>query len=186
MTSTTTAHFSRIKSEKDQDTVLYKGYLYRLKRSNKNGNAMIGSYCIADNGAHSPVHDPKLSENVVACIKSIKRRIMTEPTAPIPQIYDQHVKKFRRENGTAAFVPVFCSVKQQFYDARLFVFPSLPKILQSLVILHQVTRTSLGEQFLFCDNPYPTLLLGFCSSSSLEILLLNSERAIEHYHSVIR
>ncbi|CAF1021991.1 unnamed protein product [Didymodactylos carnosus] len=46
------------------------------------------------------------------------------------------------------------------------------KTLESLVIPQQMACTSLDEQFLFCNNPYPYPVLGFCSTSALEILAL--------------
>ncbi|CAF4422397.1 unnamed protein product, partial [Didymodactylos carnosus] len=153
----TTLHFSRIKTEKNQDGILYKSYLYRLKRSNKNGtekwvctrnccscsitikdDVIIGSSGIDDNGTHYPMHDPKLPENVLSCVSSIKKRILEEPTTPIPQIYDQQVKKFRRDKGSAATVPVFDSIRQSLYYTRSSVFPLLPKTLESLVIPQQM------------------------------------------------
>ncbi|CAF1620108.1 unnamed protein product [Didymodactylos carnosus] len=65
---------------------------------------------------------------------------------------------------------------------RLSVFSLLPKTLQSLVMLQQMTCTSLHEQFLFRNNPYPDAVLGFRSTSSLllslsyrYIVLLNND-----------
>ncbi|CAF1338105.1 unnamed protein product, partial [Didymodactylos carnosus] len=66
--------------------------------------------------------------------------------------------------------PVFDSTRQSLYSTPLSVFPLLPKTLQSLVIPQQMACTSSDEQFLFCNNPYPDAVLGFCSTSSLEIL----------------
>ncbi|CAF4524225.1 unnamed protein product [Didymodactylos carnosus] len=71
------------------------------------------------------MHDAKLPENVLNCVSSIKKRILEEPTTPIPQIYDQQVKKFRRDNGSAATVPVFDSIRQSLYYTRLSVLPEL-------------------------------------------------------------
>ncbi|CAF1077092.1 unnamed protein product [Didymodactylos carnosus] len=122
-------------------------------RSDTNGNLFIssglnmlwivketGKKCsgIDDNDTHYPMHDPKLLVNVLNCVNSIKKRVLEEPTTPIPQIYDQQVKKFRRENGSAATVPVFDSIRQSLYSTRLSVFPLLPKTLQSLVIPQQM------------------------------------------------
>ncbi|CAF1342236.1 unnamed protein product [Didymodactylos carnosus] len=64
--------------------ILYNSYFYRLKRLNNNGaqkcfctrnscsclttikdDVIIGSSDINDNGTHYPVHDPKLSKNVL-------------------------------------------------------------------------------------------------------------------------
>ena len=40
---------------------------------------------------------------VYECIRSIKRRIEEEATAPVSLLYDEQVKKFRGENGSADF-----------------------------------------------------------------------------------
>ncbi|CAF5027825.1 unnamed protein product [Rotaria sp. Silwood1] len=113
-----------------------------------------------------------MSLNVYECIKSIKRRIEEEPTAPVSLLYDQQVKKFRRENGTAAEVPVFDRIKSSLYEYRSSKQPPIPKTLASIDVPYSLTRTLMGQNFLFCNNNLLSIL-GFASPMAIQLLGAN-------------
>ncbi|CAF4340244.1 unnamed protein product, partial [Rotaria sordida] len=114
---------------------------------------------------------------VYECIRSIKRRIEEEPTAPVSLLYDQQVKKFRRENGSAGSVPIFDRVKSSLYEYRSSMQPPIPKTLSSIIVPHRLTRTLMDQNFLFCHNRLASIL-GFASPMAVQLLGAN-----EHWNS---
>ncbi|CAF1511483.1 unnamed protein product [Didymodactylos carnosus] len=56
-------------------------------------DVIIDSSGIDDNGTHYSMDDPKLAEIILNCVSSVRKHVLEEPTTPIPQIYDQQVKK---------------------------------------------------------------------------------------------
>ncbi|CAF1151635.1 unnamed protein product, partial [Didymodactylos carnosus] len=88
--------------------------------------AIIGSSGIDNEGAHYPQHEAKLSTNVYECIKAIKRQIVEEPTTPVTQVYNEQVKKFRRENGSAATISIFDTIKSSLYTTRAMIHLNCP------------------------------------------------------------
>ena len=119
-------------------------------------------------GQLATLHPPKMDLKVYECIRSIKRRIEEEPTAPVSLVYDQQVKKFRRENASAGAVPIpiFDRVKSSLYEYRSSKQPPIPKILSSIIILHYLARTLMDQNFLFYYN-YLASVLGFASPMAL-------------------
>ncbi|CAF0995283.1 unnamed protein product [Didymodactylos carnosus] len=101
---------------------------------------------------------------------SANGQIVEKSTTPVTQAYNEQVKKFRRENGSAATIPIFDTIKSSLYTTRAMIHPKLPKSLSSLIIPPHMTRTSLEENFLFCNNPAPYSVLGFSSPTALQIL----------------
>ncbi|CAF1546148.1 unnamed protein product [Didymodactylos carnosus] len=92
----------------------------------KANEAIIGSSGIDNEGAHYPQHEAKLSTNVYECIKAIKRQIVEEPTTPVTQVYNEQVKKFRRENGSAATISIFDTIKSSLYTTRAMIHLNCP------------------------------------------------------------
>ncbi|CAF1227190.1 unnamed protein product [Rotaria sordida] len=113
-----------------------------------------------------------MSLDVYECIRSIKPRIEEEPTATVALLYDQQVKKFRRENGAADSIPVFDRVKSSLYKYRSFKHPPVSKALSSSDIPYGLTRTLLDQKFLFSNNHLASLL-GFASSVGIKLLCDN-------------
>jgi hypothetical protein len=74
-------------------------------------NVIIRTSSIKPNGRHEFEHAQKMDGCVYECIKSMKRRIDEDPATPVSILYEQEVKKFRRENGTAGLVPVHSKKK---------------------------------------------------------------------------
>jgi hypothetical protein len=194
--STSSKSFSRLNTQSDGEGILYEKYLFGLKRSNKNGSqywvcthkrcnaslttlgsSIVKSFGVKSDGSHDVEHAPKCSIEVHECITSIKQRIENEPTTPIPLLYDEQVKKFRRNYGSAATVPIFNHVKTALYDYRSTFHPPIPKSLSSINVPYQLSRTISDDEFLFCNNP-STSALGFASATSLNILGSN-----EHWNA---
>ncbi|CAF4988278.1 unnamed protein product [Rotaria sp. Silwood1] len=47
------------------------------------------------------------SENVQTAFSRLKRRMLDDVDQPVTKVYEEEVKRFRRENGTAGPFPVF-------------------------------------------------------------------------------
>ncbi|CAF1550466.1 unnamed protein product, partial [Rotaria sordida] len=94
-------------------------------------------------GNHEFEHPQKMALNVYECITSIKRKIEEEPTAPVSLLYDQQVKKFRKENGSAAAVPVFDRIKSSLYEYRSSQHPPIPKSLSTIDVPERLTTFAL-------------------------------------------
>ncbi len=62
-------------------------------------------------------------------------------------LYDEEVKKFRRENVTARSVPLFDRVKSSLYEYRASKHPPLPKSFSSIEVPYRLTRTFLDHMF---------------------------------------
>ncbi|CAF2191234.1 unnamed protein product [Rotaria magnacalcarata] len=116
--------------------------------------SIVKTSSIKPDGSHEFEHQPKMSLDIYECIKSIKRRIEEEPTAPVSLLYDKQVKKFRRENGTAASIPVFDRVKSSLYEYWTSKQPPVPK---------------LDQNFLLCNNQIVSVV-GFASSIGIKLL----------------
>ena len=178
------------------DGIMLKNYHCGLKRTNMCGTPMwicthrscntsittreysiVKASSIKLDGTHDFQHPPKMDLKVYECISSIKRRIEEEPTAPVSLLYDQQVKKFRRENGSADAVPIFDRVKSSLYEYRSSKQPPIPKTLSSIIISHRLTRTVMDQNFLFCHNDLASVL-GFASSMAVQLLGAN-----EHWNS---
>ncbi|CAF2092695.1 unnamed protein product [Rotaria magnacalcarata] len=165
--------FSPISTQSNKDGIVFKNYHFGMKRINKNGTqvwicthklcnaainicngSIVKTSSIKPDGSHEFEHQPKMSLDIYECIKSIKRRIEEEPTAPVSLLYDQQVKKFRRENGTAASIPVFDRVKSSLYEYWTSKQPPVPK---------------LDQNFLLCNNQIVSVV-GFASSIGIKLL----------------
>lgn len=99
----------------------------------------------------------------------MKRRIEEKPTARVSILYDQQVKKFRRDNGSAGAVPVFDRVKSSIYEYRAFQHPQVPKSLSKIDVPERLTRTLMGQSFLFCNNRLASIF-AFASPMAIRIL----------------
>ncbi|CAM4828975.1 unnamed protein product [Rotaria magnacalcarata] len=180
--------FSLISTQSNKDGIVFKNYHFGMKRINKNGTqvwicthklcnaainicngSIVKTSSIKPDGSHEFEHQPKMSLDIYECIKSIKRRIEEEPTAAVSLLYDQQVKKFRRENGTAASIPVFDRVKSSLYEYRSSKQPLVPKALSSIDIPYRLTRTLLDQNFLLCNNQLVSVV-GFASSIGIKLL----------------
>ena len=134
--------------------------------------SIIKTSSIKSDGSHEYEHEPKLFLNVYECIKSIKRRIEEEPTAPVSLLYNQQVKKFRPENGSATATPVFTSVKFSLYEYRSSKQSPAPKTLEPIDVPYSLTRTLMSQNFLFCNNIL-VHALGFASPTTIQFLGAN-------------
>ena len=159
--------FLTIITQSGNNGVMFKNYHFELRRTNINGTkiwfcthklrnatittcecSIIKTSSIKSDGSHEYEHEPRMSLNVYECIKSIKRRIEEEPTAPVSLLYDQQVKKFRSENGSAATIPVFTSDQSCLYECRLSKQPPVPTTLESIDVPNSLTRTLMNQNFL--------------------------------------
>ncbi|CAF4453163.1 unnamed protein product [Rotaria socialis] len=180
--------FLIVGKKRPQNGIVFKNYHFGMKRINKNGTqvwicthklcnaainicngSIVKTSSIKPDGSHEFEHQPKMSLDIYECIKSIKRRIEEEPTAAVSLLYDQQVKKFRRENGTAASIPVFDRVKSSLYEYRSSKQPPVPKALSSIDIPYRLTRTLLDQNFLLCNNQLVSVV-GFASSIGIKLL----------------
>jgi hypothetical protein len=171
---------------------MYKNYLFRLKRTNKNGNevwmcthklynvsitmregSIIKTFSIKSDGSPEFEHQEKMGINTYECIRSVKRRIDEEPTAPVSSLYEQEVKKFRRENGSAAMIPIFDRAKSSLYEYRSSKHPPVPKSLSSIYVPYPLTRSMMDQHFLFSYNRQASLL---CFGSLMSIKLLGDNQ----------
>ena len=187
--------FSMITTQRGNDGIIFKDYHFGLKRANKNGSkiwmctnklckasiktqesSIVKTTGIKADGSHDYEHQPKMSFNVYACVQSIKKRIDQEPTAPVSMLYDQEVKKFRRDHGNAGAVPVFDRIKSSLYEYRSSKQPRVPATLSSITVPYSLSRTLTNENFLFCSNVRS--IFGFCSLTSLGLLGSN-----QHWNS---
>ncbi|CAF2566055.1 unnamed protein product [Rotaria sp. Silwood2] len=94
--------FSPIVTQSGNDGIMFKNYHFGLKRTNKNGNkvwicthkscnasittnecSILKTSSMKSDGRHDYEHSEKMSLHVYECMKSIKRRIEEEPTAPV-------------------------------------------------------------------------------------------------------
>jgi hypothetical protein len=87
----------------------------------------------------------KIHGHVYECIKSMKPRIEKDPATPVSILYEQEVKKFRRENGTARLVPEFDRVRSCLHNSRSLKHPTLPKSLSTIEVPHPLTRTLFND-----------------------------------------
>ncbi|CAF4228058.1 unnamed protein product, partial [Rotaria sordida] len=140
-------------------------------------DSIVKTSSIKSDGTHEFQHPPKMDLKVYECIRSIKRRIEEEPTAPVSLLYEQQVKKFRRENGSAGSVSIFDRVKSSLYEYRSSMQPPIPKTLSSIIVPHRLTRTLMDQNFLFCHNRLASIL-GFASPMAIRLLGAN-----EHWNS---
>ncbi|CAF3421432.1 unnamed protein product [Rotaria sp. Silwood1] len=167
---------------------MFKNYLFGLKRTNKNGNQIwicthklcnasivmregliVKTSSIKSDGSHEFQHQRKLDANVYECIRSIKRRIDEDPATPVSVLYEQQVKKFRRENGAAGSVPVFDRVRSCLYEYRSSKHPPVPKSLSSIEVPYRLTRTLLDDRFLLNHNR-TSMILTFSSLAAMKLL----------------
>ncbi|CAF1419324.1 unnamed protein product, partial [Rotaria sordida] len=118
-------------------------------------------------------HDPKLPENVQTVLVGLKRRVLSDIEKPIPTIYDEEVKKFRRENGSAATIPVFDSWKSTLYSVRKSILPPVPTLLSSIEIPRDMHFNNTNQPFLFYNSPTPHKVIAFASEPALKILSKN-------------
>ncbi|CAF1154928.1 unnamed protein product [Rotaria sordida] len=118
-------------------------------------------------------HDPKLPENVQTVLVGLKRRVLSDIEKPIPTIYDEEVKKFRRENGSAATIPVFDSWKSTLYSVRKSILPPVPTLLSSIEIPRDMHFNNTNQPFLFYNSPTPHKVIAFASEPALKILSEN-------------
>ncbi|CAF1540199.1 unnamed protein product [Adineta ricciae] len=188
-------NFFVISTQRENEGIIFKDYHFGLKRRNMDGSKMwvctkksckasiktqessiIKMKYINPDGTHDYEHPPKMSFNVYECIQSIKQRIDKEPTAPVSMLYDEQVKKFRRDYGNAGAIPVFDRVKSSLYEYRSSKQPTIPKTLSSIVVPYSLTRTLTDENFLFCSNVQS--IFGFSSLTSLQLLGSN-----QHWNS---
>ena len=188
-------HFSTITTQRGNEGIIFKDYHFGLKRTNKNGSKIwlcTNKLCkpsmktqqssiattkgIQPDGSHDYQHEPKMSFSVYECLQSIKQKVDKEPTAPVSILYEQEVKKFRREHGNAGAVPVYDRVKSSLYDYRSSKQPRVPKTLSSIEVPYPLSQTSTNESFLFCSNVLS--IFGFSSLTSLRLLGSN-----QHWNS---
>ena len=183
--------FSKFTTQTDNGGIMFKNYHFGLKRANKcvthmwicthrSCNAsiitledsIVKTSSIEQDGTHDFQHPPKIDLKVYECIRSIKRRIEEESTAPVSLLYDQQVKKFSHENGSADAVLIFDRVKSSLYEYRSSKQPPIPKTLSSIIIPHRLTRTLMDQNFLFCHNHLASVL-GFASPMTVQLLGAN-------------
>ncbi|CAF2812787.1 unnamed protein product [Rotaria sp. Silwood2] len=180
--------FSTITTQSGKNGIVFKNYHFGMKRKNKNGtevwicthkmcnasinineSSIVKTSSIKPNGSHEFEHQAKMSLEVYECIKSIKRRIEEEPTVPVTLLYDQQVKKFRRDDGSTASIPVFDRVKSSLYEYRSSKYPPVPRSLSSIDIPYQPTRTLSDQNFLSCNN-HDASVLDFAFSIGIKLL----------------
>ncbi|CAF4475878.1 unnamed protein product [Didymodactylos carnosus] len=175
-------NFTWSKTQRGETAILYNNYLYHLKRVNQNGSSLYvctfkSCYCtitlkndaITKSTATSHNHDPKLPDNVQIVLTGLKRRVLTDADKPIPKIYDEE----RRENGTAATVPVFDAWKSTLYAIRKTILPPIPTSLSSIVIPQDMYYNNSKHEFLFCNSPTPHKVIAFGSESAIKLLSEN-------------
>ncbi|CAF0795920.1 unnamed protein product [Rotaria sordida] len=154
--------FSEITTQFDNKAIVFKNYHFGLRRTKKDGSqvwicthklcnstitihegAIIKTSLIKADGNHEFEHPQKMALNVYECITSIKRKIEEEPTATVSLLYDQQVNKFRKENGSAAAVPVFDRIKSSLYEYRSSQHPPIPKSLSTIDVPERLTTFAL-------------------------------------------
>ena len=87
-------------------------------------------------------------------------------------LYDQHVKNFRRENGSAVAIPVFISVKSPLYECRSSKQSPVSKTLEPIDVHCSLTGTLMNQNLLFCSNIL-VHTLGFASPTTIQFLGAN-------------
>ncbi|CAF1545159.1 unnamed protein product [Rotaria sordida] len=179
-------NFTWSTTEKGEKAILYNGYLYRLRRENQNGTLIYvctfklcsrtitlkNDVILKTNGGNHN-HDPKLPENVQAVLCGLKRRVLTDIDQPVTKIYEDEVKKFRRENGTAGPIPVFEAWKTTLYSIRKKILPPTPISLSSIIIPADMCINNNNQEFLFCNSPTPHKVIAFASEQALQLLSNN-------------
>ncbi|CAF1335422.1 unnamed protein product [Rotaria sordida] len=130
---------------------------------------IVKTSSIKSDGSHEFQHQRKLDANVYECIRSIKRRIDEDPGSPVSVLYEQQVKKFRRENGAAGSVPVFDRVKSSLYEYRSSKHPPVLKSLSSIEVSYRLTRTLMDDRFLLNHNRI-AMILTFSSLAAMKLL----------------
>jgi len=99
-------NISVITTQSGENGIMFKNYLFGLKRTNKNGNEIwicIHKLCnasitmreglvvktssIKPDGSHEFQHQQKMDVNGYQCIRSIKRRIDEDPATPVSLLY---------------------------------------------------------------------------------------------------
>ncbi|CAF0968541.1 unnamed protein product [Rotaria magnacalcarata] len=170
-------------TEKGEKVILYNNYVYHLKRENKNTsshyvwtfNACSRSITLKNNviiksNAENHNREPKLPENVQAVFCGLKRRVLDDVDQPISKIYEEEVKKFRRENGTTGPVPVFQAWKSTLYSIRKTILPPTPLSLSSIIIPGDMYFNNTKQEFLFCNSSTPNKVITFASDQGLKLL----------------
>ncbi|CAF2885444.1 unnamed protein product [Rotaria sp. Silwood2] len=169
-------------TQKGERAILYNNYLYRLRRENQNGSFIyvctakscpcaitLKNNVIIKKNSTNHNHAPKLTENVENVLNELKRRVLTDVDQPIGRIYEEE----RRENGSAAAIPVFETWKSNLYNIRRSVLPAIPTSIDSIKIPHCMSFTDTNEQFLFCNSTTPHKIIAFASETALKILSEN-------------
>ncbi|CAF1564340.1 unnamed protein product [Didymodactylos carnosus] len=141
------ANFTWSTTERGEKAILYNNYVYGLRRENQNGSLVYictfkscsrtitlkDNEIIKSNGT-TDNHDPKLPENVQAVLSGLKRRVLTDINEPIGKIYEEEVKKFRRDNGSAGLIPIYSTWKTTLYNIRKTLLPPTPTLLSSITV----------------------------------------------------
>ncbi|CAM4795938.1 unnamed protein product [Rotaria magnacalcarata] len=94
-------------TQKGKKALLYKNYLYRLRRENKNGSLVyvctnkscprvitLKNDAIIQCDVTRHNHDPRLTDDVQNVFTGLKRRVITDVDKSIGKIYEEEVKKF--------------------------------------------------------------------------------------------
>ncbi|CAF3764873.1 unnamed protein product [Rotaria magnacalcarata] len=173
-------------TQKGEKAVLHNKYLYSLKRQSKNGSSIYSCtskscYCsivlknnlIIKTNGETHNHDPKLAENVQTAFSRLKRRMLDDVDQPVTKVYEEEVKRFRRENGTAGPVPVFGAWKSALYRIRKTLLPPTPVSLSSIIIPDDMCYNNSKKEFLFCNSPTPHKVIAFASEQALKLLSNN-------------
>ena len=154
-------NISVIITQSGKNGIPFKNYFLVLKRTKKNENEIwicthklcnasimmheglvIKMSSIRSDGSHKFQHQQKMDVNVYECIRSLNRRIDKDPVTPVPLLYDQVVKKFKRENGTTGSVPMFDRVKSSLYKYRSSKHSPALKSLSTIINLLVHSRTA--------------------------------------------
>ncbi|CAF2195766.1 unnamed protein product [Rotaria magnacalcarata] len=94
-------------TQKGEKALLYKNYLYPLRRENQNGSLIyvctnkscprvitLKNDAIIQCDVTRYNHDPRLTEDVQTVFTGLKRRVITDVDQSIGKIYEEEVKKF--------------------------------------------------------------------------------------------
>ncbi|CAF1383740.1 unnamed protein product [Rotaria sordida] len=79
----------------------------------------------------------------------------------------------RRENGTAAPVPVFRAWKSTLYSIRKIILPPTPLSISSIYIPEDIRYNNTKKESLFCNSPSPDKVIAFALEEALKLLSTN-------------
>ncbi|CAF4331429.1 unnamed protein product, partial [Rotaria sp. Silwood2] len=177
--------FHWTKTQRGAPAIQIDTNVYRIQKRNNNGSIRFtctDERCNASvtlfndkikfmRGNHR--HEERVRPfHIVQMVHEFQQEAISDIKTPLPRIYDQIAKKFRRQYGTAVELPMFQQLKSTGYRKRLQILPPSPKRTNiRTFVIPDIFRFNLSnEPFLIHDSADPDRIIAFASKKSLNYL----------------